>query len=260
MSLSRDTSPNDAWVGTLESLRVDDPTPSGAAPDPRLDAPLHALCLPTRVRRFVAKRQLARVRDLVAVAPEELLSEPKLGTKSVARTAAALRSYLGRTWEAARDALGFVASAGVAPPAPASAPEAFVPIPEGATWHVLLRDAFRRLRPQERVVVTARSGLAAPPRTLADIGELLGFSRERARQYQERALAVVRRAPWFAELAARLSRAAPAVAADASFLSDRDPLFAHCIGDYDAFCFLVNVVVDGELSAFRSRTAGSSPV
>ena len=55
-----------------------------------------------------------------------------------------------------------------------------------------LVEQLRRLEEREEEVVRARVGIDGPPRTLAEIGDLLGVTRERVRQIEARALGKLR--------------------------------------------------------------------
>ena len=62
------------------------------------------------------------------------------------------------------------------------------------------------MAPRDRVVVEERLGWSDPPRTLEEIGEALGVSRERARQLESRGLGGLMGSPWTAELVRRIDR------------------------------------------------------
>jgi hypothetical protein len=144
---------------------------------------LELLAFPGRLETFFARRGLVTVGDFVAFAPSALLLEPNLGRKSIADAHTILESKLGSTWEELQRALTGPSSANDL----AAVDEDTVPVsvvPEGVSWKDLLREAFRQLDSTARLIVTQRSGLVAPPVSLAEIGECLGVSRERVRQIE----------------------------------------------------------------------------
>jgi RNA polymerase primary sigma factor len=60
---------------------------------------------------------------------------------------------------------------------------------------VELEQALTRLKPRMRLVVERRFGLhGKPPRTLEEVGQELGITRERVRQLESRALRELRAA------------------------------------------------------------------
>lgn len=72
------------------------------------------------------------------------------------------------------------------------APDPFRLIAESARRNELVK-AIETLDERERVVVVLRYGLdAEPPRTLSDVGDILGITRERVRQIESRALGKLR--------------------------------------------------------------------
>jgi len=85
-----------------------------AAADALLATPLVQLPFPTRLMRFIERRGLTTVRDLLLFTPASLTLEPNLGRKSVSDAREILKAHLGVTWEVAREAF-------VLPPAPSSA-------------------------------------------------------------------------------------------------------------------------------------------
>ena len=66
--------------------------------------------------------------------------------------------------------------------------------------------ALDALDPRERAVITLRFGIdGSPPKTLAQIGQLLGMSKERVRQIEERSLRKLRSGSLAEDLAASLA-------------------------------------------------------
>lgn len=72
------------------------------------------------------------------------------------------------------------------------APDPFGPIAESARRSELVK-AIETLDDRERIVLVLRYGLdAKPPRTLSEVGTVLGITRERVRQIESRALGKLR--------------------------------------------------------------------
>lgn len=78
---------------------TDAPTP------PTLDTPLTDFMFPARVWGLIERRRLATLRDVVALAPAELLAEKNVGRTSIADLRAVIESVAGTSWEEARAAL-----------------------------------------------------------------------------------------------------------------------------------------------------------
>lgn len=78
--------------------------------DERVDSPIWALELPTRLANFAERRGLTTVRDLLAIHPAALVVERNIGRKTVFETEKAIAAYLGKSWEAARESLGLADS------------------------------------------------------------------------------------------------------------------------------------------------------
>jgi len=216
-----------------------------------LDAPLARLPFPARLESFFVRRAIAKVGELVALLPAELLLERNLGRKSIADAEDLLRAHLGVSWDdARRRSLAARSEAGAAPIPPAAPPVDPPPgagelpeLPDGAHWRDLLRDALKHLPHLERLVLTQRSGIAGPAPTLAEIGEVVGVSRERVRQLEARGLDTIRATPSLAALKARLEAATPA---DLVLLRRWDPgapLLTVGDEDEEAFGFLVHDVL-----------------
>ncbi len=70
-----------------------------------------------------------------------------------------------------------------------------------------LKSLVEDLKPVDRMVVTRRSGLGGDSQTLQEVGDTLGFSRERARQIEARACGDLARRPWAEALRARVREA-----------------------------------------------------
>jgi hypothetical protein len=127
--------------------------------------PLSYFGLPTRLASFAYHQGLKTLGDLLAWPESELLAADNLGRKSIADGAARMVQVLADRRQAPDLTL--------------------------ATEHfaVFLRRAIAELPTQERIILTQRSGLTLPGQTLAEVGELLGISRERVRQFEAKAYA-----------------------------------------------------------------------
>ena len=71
-------------------------------------------------------------------------------------------------------------------------------------WLRLLRESIRQLPPVERMVITRRAGLHGDRATLQELGEMLGVSRERARQIEVKVVDRLAQRWWAEPLRARL--------------------------------------------------------
>ncbi len=99
-------------AGTLTSLL---PKPAAAPPPPKVERPatkppprpetdpldtqLASLSLPTRMANWIDAHELTTVRELVSLAPSELLAERNLGRGSIGETRAIIEQLLGAPWE-----------------------------------------------------------------------------------------------------------------------------------------------------------------
>jgi DNA-directed RNA polymerase specialized sigma24 family protein len=168
--------------------------------------------LPTRIHTFARRQQLERTSQLLAVAYDDLAKASGVGVGTLRAALAFFRAQCTRSLPP--------------PPAvPLILREVEDPLPPGSTWRSLLHDALRDLAATERLILTQRSGLAGPIPTLAELGELLGVSRERVRQLESRALERVRRMAWRDPAKDRLTVAAPATVATLSAWKHDDELF-----------------------------------
>lgn len=208
-----------------------------------LELPIRDSGLPARMQTFAARELFTCVAELVAVPYDELAERRGIGTGTLRESLAHLRSILLASTDAS------AAPAVTTPAAPAAPVD---PLPPGSHWKALLTGALRELAPRERLVVTQRSGLAGPPQTLAELGECLGFSRERARQLESRGLDRIRVAPWRLPASERLESRCQRTVEVVSTWAQNDSLFA--VGDDDdddAFLFFVNDVLAVRPRAFK---------
>jgi len=203
-----------------------------------LELPIRDTGLPARMQTFAARELLSSLAELLAIPYGELAEKRGIGTGTLREAIAHLRAMLPP--EAS------------SPPPALSTPAAPVdPLPPGSHWRGLLTTSLRELAPRERLVVTQRSGLAGPPQTLAELGECLGFSRERARQLESRGLERIHAARWREPAVARLEALCPRPIQVVSTWGADDELFTLGDDDEDAFAFFVNDVLAGRMRAYR---------
>lgn len=148
-------------------------------PDALRATPLDAVDMPGRLRTYVRAEKLETVGELATRSRKDLLAVKSLGRATFAQLVPALRAHMERM-EAVRQRTdaGFLES-----------------------WKALLQeqDAVRRL------VVTLRAGFGSRREKLQAIGEMLGVSRERARQLESYVIQDLRRErAWLDEVKPRI--------------------------------------------------------
>jgi Sigma-70, region 4/Bacterial RNA polymerase, alpha chain C terminal domain len=129
--------------------------------------PLGYLRLPSRLASFAYHQGLKTVGDLLSWSEGELLSAENLGRGSIAKGAEVIAQTL------------------------AARAEAEVHGAQNGLLHFadFMQRSIGELSSQERLILTQRSGLVSPTQTLAQVGELLGVTRERVRQLEAKAYA-----------------------------------------------------------------------
>lgn len=197
----------------------------GALDESLQSRPLDLVALPARVLTYAKSRGLTRLGELLAVPESELLVAPNLGRRSIVDA----RATIARLAD------------GLSGPARAS------------DWRPLVLDAIGRRSALERMVLTQRSGLVLPRPTLQETGEMFGFSRERARQLESKAVDTLRReSAWIESLAAAMHAALPPFVAPLADLRDGDaPLVADVEADAELFAFVLESILTGDLHAFE---------
>lgn len=192
--------------------------------------PVSRAHLPTRLANFCGRRGIETLGSLVAMRASELLDEKNLGRSSIVGGLAAVLE-LARRIEAIEGA-GEDSS-------PTVELDRF-PTYE-AVWHSMLST----LSFQARLILSRRSGVAAEAKTLGEIGELLGVTRERVRQLEKSALERLHHDLLTEALATRLDTA---LAGRAAALEDvgEDAFWAPALGAPDRFRYLVERVLPGE--------------
>lgn len=311
---------------------------SEESPRPTLDTPLVDLAFPARVWNLIERRKLVTLRDVVAIAPSELLTEKNFGRTSVADLRAMIESVAGESWEEARAAAlrlpsgtdlatgsagslgdptwsrlrtrldearralplggagdlptrmkGFAAARGIttlgalldvpvedlreAPNlgrksiadsieavlallATASLPAPPAPPPPSLDDHADLTALWRAqlgtLERIDRIVLQHRCGLDTPRSTLAEVGELLGFSRERARQLEVRGLRAISDGRWWIDaLDVRLAGHLAGGACALDDLAAIDPWLAPVRDERGTFDLINDRLLEGRYTVVR---------
>ena len=144
-----------------------------ALPRELAELPLSRVRLPTRMRKYAASQGLVSVGDLVQRTSKELQAARNVGRRTVQASLEAICNLVQET--------------GCRLPRPEPEPPfdlgAYADF--GALWESLLQALASE---SQRMVVVRRSGMAGPPETLAQIGPVLGVTRERVRQIEADAL------------------------------------------------------------------------
>jgi hypothetical protein len=111
----------------------------------------------------------------------------------------------------------------------------------------LLRFELKRLPPSDRLIVTRRAGLNGASATLADIGDMLGVSRERVRQLEARALRGLAARWWVAPLRAALEQQLHQGVRPVSELAQA-PFFAPLEDQHEEFDYFLDRLYGDDLS------------
>jgi hypothetical protein len=189
--------------------------------------------LPTRMRSFAAARGITTVGALLDVPVDVLRGAPNLGRKSLADALEVLAPLLTAAPETVLSPQ---------PPALADYPDL------AALWRALLGGLDRI----DRIILQHRSGLGTPVATLADIGEMLGVTRERVRQLEVRGLRAIGARSWWVEaLDARLSAQLVEGAVALDVLAARDPWLAAIEREPWVFAFIEDRFLDNRHRVVR---------
>lgn len=213
-----------SWSELHEALRGESPEPTSAAeatavpstipttwdalratfPEPLRPILVRHVDLPTRMSNFCERRSIVDVAGLLEWSAEALAAEKNLGRGSIRQTADALR----RLWT--ERALATPLATSGSPESP-DVTHALGGVSTGqpsleseGPWLRLLRESIRQLPPVERMVITRRAGLHGDRATLQELGEMLGVSRERARQIEVKVVDRLAQRWWAEPLRARL--------------------------------------------------------
>lgn len=183
-----------------EALRA---VPVGAVPD-----------LPTRVIHFAEREHAETLGALVDIPAETVRTAPNLARKSVAAAIAAIVAFVNAPARSVSDPQDLDAFSSLT-----------------ALWH----SRVAQLDPIERIVLRHRAGLDADPLTLEETGELLGFTRERARQLEARAVKqLLSDRRWIDAIEARLRALLEEGARPVDALAEADPWFVD-LRDHTSF-------------------------
>lgn len=178
--------------------------------------------LPTRLLNFCASEGIGTLGQLFAWKRDALLRRPNIGRKSLADAIAAIRASL---------------SAFGTEPGEIIVPDA-IDLDHYSNLRELVRDQLGRLTGLDRLVLTRRVGFVAPVQTLVEIGEIVGVSRERIRQIQERAIARLQSGRIFDKLAdALVERVGEGLIRLETF--EDDPFFSSLTDDPSATRFFL---------------------
>jgi mRNA-degrading endonuclease RelE of RelBE toxin-antitoxin system len=194
--------------------------------------PIPDLDLPARVVTFATERGLATLGDLAKHDSASLESASNIGRGSLRELVAALGRYEVRCVEdAQRIEQGLLPS---------------------------FRGLVQELEPVPRLIVTRRSGLGGESLTLQELGEMLGFSRERARQIESKVAQALDRRPWGRLLR---SKVLAEIAGGARRLSqlEADPFWEEAASQPEVVRFVVETVLGVGFVWERDEQAWLSP-
>jgi Bacterial RNA polymerase, alpha chain C terminal domain/Sigma-70, region 4 len=174
-----------------------------------LAQPVRTFDLPTRMLNHCERSGIATLGQLLACAEADLRNARNLGRTSLRDT----RRALARLWDAlARPEASRAASA----------PK----VEDFATFFALWRKQVAELGVSERMVLTQRVGDDQAVPTLAEVGDLLGVSRERVRQLEAAAIKALQRGTWWIDgVVGRIEDAYVGGAVSLRMLAE-DPWFA----------------------------------
>ncbi len=190
--------------------------------------------IPIRMRRFAQANGILTVEALLALPYPTLLATRNVGRVTLRKTL----SVLG-TLSSEDPAAAAAAVAAAAPPPPAD-------LDHYTDLVDLWRAETSTLSEIERQVLHLRSGLDTPARTLRAVGASLGFTGERARQIEAKAVAALAHAPgWTDLLTARLLSHLQAMAVPLEALVQDDPWLAPVRERPRFFKFVSAYLLDG---------------
>ncbi len=226
-------SARDALFDAAPSPSEDHPLPA-ATPlrwndvRPWLSAPLAATPLesvrdlPARVRAFAESKGITTLGELFAIPASQLVDEPNLGRKSLA-DAVSLAIELHQSQSTAPRTLRSFDS-----------------------FAALFLSALAPLRQIERMVVAGRAGVTEAPATLVELGDMLGVSRERARQLEARAINELLRDRWWIDvLDATLYDLTRDALLTLDEVAERDPWLRTAFTVSSVFDFVCDRLLDG---------------
>ncbi len=189
------------------------------------EIPLNVLTLPTRMWNFIEARDLKTLGDLFAISFKELISTKNIGLGSVSKTINVARTYLNQFDQEAQ------------PPS----------IEEYRDFLDLWRQQVRRLEPIHQMVLEQRSGSAGFQRTLDQIGQTLGVTKEWTRQIELRSLRCLKREGWWIEAVEKRLRDNLQNGVGAFEVLRQDPFLAPLIEREGLLRFFVRRCLEGRL-------------
>jgi hypothetical protein len=213
------------WIELHEALRGESPEPTNVGdeatalpttwdalratfPESLRPISVRHVDLPTRMSNFCERRSIVDVAGLLEWSAEALAAEKNLGRGSIRQTADALRRLWTEQTLATRLATTPATSSSPESPhathALAAASTGQPSLEVEGPWLRLLRESIRQLPPVERMVITRRAALHGDRATLQELGEMLGVSRERARQIEAKVVDRLAQRWWADALRARL--------------------------------------------------------
>ena len=181
--------------------------------------------LPTRMKTYASARGLTTVGEIAVVPLGVLSKEPNLGRKSITGTREAFVELVRN------------------PPSEAIPPS----LDDYPSFWDLWKAQLGRLRAIDRMVITLRSGFSGEAKTLVEVGDLMGFTRERARQLEGRGIDELRFDSWW--LGATRTRLEQALAGGLVPLEElqQDPWWAGLTEHESAFSYFLARLLDGSL-------------
>lgn len=192
--------------------------------------PLASIDLPTRMRGFIARAGLRTLGELLRWSREELLRQPNVGAGTIADSATAIYAHVR-----ARSAT----SRSLSRPEPQ--------LDDYGDFAALLRQKLAALNPVDRLVLTQRAGLTGEPQRQVDIAEVLGVSRQRVDQIEDRALSVLARDGWWINaIEARLRGRMEGGVVPLAALAD-DPFWAGVEDQRHVLDYLLHAVLERRL-------------
>jgi Sigma-70, region 4 len=194
-------------------------------PDCVRELALDQVKLPTRMKNYASARGLTTVGEIAVVPLGVLSKEPNLGRKSITGTREAFVELVRN------------------PPSEAIPPS----LDDYPSFWDLWKAQLGRLRAIDRMVITLRSGFSGEAKTLVEVGDLMGFTRERARQLESRAINELRFDPWW--LKATEARLDSALGAAIVLLEDlqQDPWWTGLVDHDLAFSYFLSRVLEEKL-------------
>lgn len=170
------------------------------APPWMLSLPISMLMLSTRPANVMSGKSILLIGDLARYGSDEVLKFQNLGRKSFLEIGQKLLAILagGPSSPQARPYIFGVHSTNSLEedcPALEAIPGGMFPPVSG--FGQTVEYAFGILKPTQRKILELRMGLNSEPKTLHEIGEILGVTRERIRQIEAKAMLLIKKLPYW---------------------------------------------------------------